>query len=168
MRRWAVGNVHTGAEIDVTHRLRALGAEVYCPQYERMTRPARCRKPKKVIKAAFPGYIFVNVETIQNMEAIDNEPDFHYFIRTDRNLSLLHDSVISDLRAMEARRVFLPTDIPGLTLLRAGDRVRVPDGAWGGRRGVVASILKDRAIITGGDFKYETDIPVLHLALEAL
>ena len=167
-RRWAVANVRTGYEIAVAHRLRSFEAEVYCPQFERMTRPARRRKPEKVVKAAYPGYIFVNVETIRNMEAVYNEPDFHYFVRNEGNLSLLRESVISDLRRLEALGVFRPTDIPGLTLLRAGDRVSVPEGIFGGMRGVVAEILKDRAIVGGGDFKIDTEIPALLLQLDSV
>lgn len=168
-RRWAVGNVHTGAEIAVAKRLEGDGLDVYCPRFEKPARPrhGRKRQQESVVKAVFPGYLFVNRDSIVNLEAIYETPDFHYFIRNDEKLSLLHDDAIDGLRALEQRGILLPTSIEALIEQFAmGDVVRVLDGPFGGMLGTVVSEDKGRVILSGYDFQIPSEMPADNLKLE--
>lgn len=166
---WAVGNVRTGAEIDVATRLRGDGLRVYCPRFEKFVRQRRWRRRKRqaVFRAVFPGYLFVRTDTIVDLEAVYDTLGFHYFIRNDDRLSLLRNDVIRDLRALERRGVLLPTSIESLfEQFVIGAVVKVLDGPFGGMLGVVDSEDQGRVIVKGYDFKFATELPAENLKLE--
>lgn len=170
-RRWAVGNVHTGSEIDVANRLQGDGMETYCPRFEKPVRRRRQwhrRERETVVKAVFPGYLFVNADTIANLEAVYETPGFHYFIRNEDRLSLLHDAAIEALKALEGRGVLIATSVRELVAqFLPGDVVRVDDdGSWSGMTGPVFSQDEGSVVVWGGDFKYPTEMPAENLKLE--
>lgn len=170
-RRWAVGNVKTGDEIGIAARLEGDGLQTYCPRFEKPVRRAwhqRKRKRETVVKAVFPGYLFVNAETIRDMEAVYETPGFHYFLRNDGCLSLLSDSVIEGLRALEGRGVLVATQIRELVAqYLPGDIVRVDGGPFGGMIGEVASQDKDRVVLMGYDFSIPSVMPAQNLKLSS-
>ena len=161
-RRWAVGNVNTGSEIKVADRLEKDGLEVYCPRFEALVRPRKYRKNREretVEKAVFPGYLFVNNDTIANLEAVYDTPGFHYFIRNEDRLSLLHDDAIDALRALEGEGVLLPTNIKALIgQFAAGDLVKVCEGSWGGMVGAVVCVDMGRVSVGGAACKHQTEV----------
>lgn len=170
-RHWAVGNVETGEEPKVAQRLKNDGLEVYLPLFEKPVRRRQWHKPRRkretVEKAVFPGYLFVDTDSITNMEAVYETPGFHYFLRNSGNLSLLPGLVIDGLRALEGRGVLVATSIRELTSqFFAGDRVRVGAGIFEGYTGWIESQDRDRVIVAGGDFTFPIELAAEDLKLE--
>lgn len=167
--RWAVGWVQTGHEIAVARRLRREGAETYCPRYECVTRRGAHRRPSKTVKAGYPGYIFVDYESIVDEEQIRDMPKFRYFLRNEGKVSLLPDSVIEGFRALERQGVFLPTSVEAMvSRFIVGDRVKIPQGIFGGWRGFVKEVVKGRVKVDRGDFKHPVEFADLHLEPESI
>lgn len=166
LRRWAVGNVHTGNEVEVIERLERDGLEVYCPRYVRKIK--RRRKVTEIEKAVFPGYLFIDDATIGNEESVYEVEGFHYFLRyPEGGKKYVRDSAIDGLRALERRGVFLPTSLDALIAkFTVGDKVKVDGGPFGGMCGTVISEAKGRAMVAGVDFKFATEIPVESLEVE--
>ncbi len=167
--RWAVGWVQTGHEIAVAGRLRRQGVDCYCPSYEVLSRRGRHRRASRTVKAGYPGYIFVDYESVVDEEKIRNTLDFHHFRRNHGKVSLLPDSVIDDIRVLERQGVFLPTSVESLvSRFIVGDRVQVPRGVFGGWRGFVKEVIKGRVKVDRGDFKHPVEFADLHLEPESV
>lgn len=170
MTRWAVGNVRTGdevgrdyrteEEIGVAVRLRGQGLRVWCPCYKATVRKWRRRRPREAVKALLPGYLFVDYDSIRDLEAVYDVPGFHYFLRSEGEVAMLPDSAVADLRALEKQGITLPSGLDVLVeRFMAGTLVKVTDGPFGGWRGLVMRDRKGQVKITGGDFKHPTEFP---------
>lgn len=170
-RRWAIGNVSTGMEFAVAKKLRKGGLELYCPYFKKPVRVrywGRKKKRETIDKAAFPGYLFVNYETVSNLESVEREtPDFHYFLRNKGRVSLLHDDQIDALRALEGKGILVATSIRELvSQFFKGDLVRVEEGAMEGYTGIVEKQQGERVVVSERDFSMPVELPAEILSLE--
>lgn len=183
-RRWGVGHVRRGmaadyedpqtssqipAEAKVAKELRQLGCDVYCPLICRTFtwRRRGKRERREIHRAVFQGYIFVDVFTVRNMEAIHALPDFHYFIMNNGRISLVRDDAIQQLKALEVRGILIPTSIERmLGHFQMGDVVRVDDGLLKGYRGTVVSEQNGRVMLNGLDFINPVEIDADDLVFE--
>lgn len=178
-RVWAVGHVSsgdetgvdgTGDETGVAARLRKQGLEVYCPRFEKPARRRHWHKRKRetVVKAIFPGYLFVRAATIADMEAVYETPGFLYFLRNQGRLSLLPDAAIDGLRALEGSGILMASTMRQLVeQFAAGDIVRVDGGPCGGMIGQVTGQDRDRVTVSGGDFAWPTELPAENLEMDS-
>ena len=163
-RRWAVGNVHTGAEIDVARQITREGATVFCPIYTFKTRrrgPGR-NEERKIECAVWPGYLLVDSTTITNEEKLRYIPDFHYFLYYPTgHKKLVSDAIVEGLRALEKSGALTPQDMETLMgRVPIGSEIRVMDGIVGGWRGIVRRVTGDYARVQGIDFKFPMDLPM--------
>lgn len=166
MTEWAVGKVQTGDEPAVEEKLRLEGCEVYCPQYTWITKSRRQPKPIKRTTAILPGYLFVNPQSIVNLETILRWPTFHYFIRFgEYDWSLLHDEALEGLRLLEACKV-LEAPEKVATPFAVGTVLRVDGGPFGGMVGKAMFVIPGRVILMGRDFTVPTDMPSEMLQLD--
>ena len=155
--RWAVACVFTGSEKAVVERLKRLGCDA---QY--LINRTRCRKgPRRreteIDRSAFPGYAFVDIHTVGNMEELRFTEGFFYFLCTKRDgrIVLLDDEQMDALHELEAKGLLNPKIIE--TVIAVGSQVRVEASAFAGLRGKVEKVDKGRARLVDGDF---TDRPV--------
>lgn len=164
MTRWAVGKTRTSHELAVASRLKREGVDCYCPSYEVLSRCGRHRRASKTVRAGYPGYIFADYDTVIDEEKVRNVPDFHHFLRNQNRVSLLPDGIIEGFRALERQGIFLPTSLESLvSRFIVGDEVKVPEGIFGGWKGYVREVIKDRVKVDGGDFTHPVEFADLHL-----
>lgn len=77
--------------------------EPYFPQYEKITRPSKCRHTVKVKKPVYPGYVFAKVDLeSEGVLGLIRTPIRAYFIRFGNMLSIVPECVIVRLRQDEA------------------------------------------------------------------
>lgn len=154
----AVANVRTGAEIAMTEWLQETGRAAYCPtaSCKGKRQPGGARET--VVKAAFPGYLFVAADTIGYADDIFRDPRFNYFLRTTpeeimagKKHGLVSDKNIGVLRTLESRGVFQPNGA-GKPRFRTGELLRVPDGVFGGMTGEVVMTEGAAVWLDGYDF----------------
>lgn len=170
-RRWVIGYVHAGAELSVVDQLGGIGIEAYCPTFTKWVRKRkwRRRETEEVERALFQGYVFADLASIANMEAVYRVPGFRYFIRNQGDLSLVSDAIMSEVRAIErmvrqksSRRRANPS-----LAFAIGQLVKVLDGACGGMVGEVAMQGKSGVTLTGYDFTIPTTLPAGNLKATA-
>lgn len=148
---WSIGCVRTGGEISLTERLSALGVSAYLPMGEKRIRKAR-KRCKTTIKApAFPGYLFLQNDTVT--DRIYEESAFHDFIRIEGERYLLPGEAIDELRAMESRDMFSDRT-PGRPRFTLGEVLRVPDGIFGAYQGRVVREQDGDVWLGGMDFTW--------------
>ena len=164
MRRWAVGNVHTGQEINVASQITREGATVFCPIYTFKTKrrgPGR-NEQREISKAVWPGYLLVDSTTITNEEKLRYIPDFHYFLfYPTGHKKLISDAIVGGLRALEKSGALTPQDMETLMgRVPVGSEIRVGGGIFGGWRGIVGRVSENYARVEGGDFTFSVDLPM--------
>lgn len=164
MTPWATANVRTGRENQIASLLTQRGRETYFPITTAWRRPRFKRKPMAVQTAAMPGYLFIRYDTIGNLEELRIMENFQDLlrIRATGQPALLPDSDIQWIKDnLEAPEEALRASVTRFGLF---DRVRVPEGPWGGMRGVVTGIEKAKVWVDGIDFKKPVLFPVLLLS----
>ena len=162
-RVWAACKVYTGKEVEMALRLGAMGHEAFCPTYKRTIRPVRKRKAYEKISGMHAGYVYLNISTVENLEEIYREPDFHYFVRFGDKWSLIAESMIEAMVAQAARGMFEPSSVKAPLSFKIGDKVRVREGPFGGLRGEVAAIIGGRITVMEGDFTKPVEFPAEQL-----
>lgn len=169
-RVWAACRVHTGREVEITQRLSDMGHEVYCPTFLKTVRkrPWRLRETVEVIRGAFAGYMFLDVRSVTDLEKIYREPDFHYFVRFGDKWALLNDEAIIGIRELETDGALLPRLRAATTDLEVGDDIKVCYGPFGGLKGKVVAVLRNRVWVKGGDFTIPVEFQGLHLRVESV
>ena len=160
-RRWAVANVFTGAELRVVKRLEKLGCEVWCPTCTVTRRVGPRRREESFERASFDSYLFVNFETVGDLEAVYFTEDFIYFVRSgEGRISLLADDEMAALRDLEAKGLLTPKIAEMLVKhFAAGDWVRAEASAFAGMHGIVEAVEKGRARVGQGDFEKPVWLP---------
>ena len=146
---WAIGCIRTTAEESLAERLSDRGMVVYLPMGQTRIRKARKRCKTTISVPAFPGYIFIENDSVT--DRIYDEPGFYDFIRLEGKRYLLGEDTISEVRAMEGRNMF-SSDKPGRPRFTIGEVLRVPDGIFGGMVGIVQDISGSDVWLGGRDF----------------
>jgi transcription antitermination factor NusG len=150
---WATVRCTAGRESTLASLLTQRGREVYYPQEKHWRRPARKRKPVLVQVPAIVGYIFMLKSSIGNAEELRAmENFFHFLTMPSGELKLLPDSDIEWMKE-HMDRAEKPSQKP-LRRFKLFERVRVPEGPFGGMCGVVTGICKRSVWVSGIDFKF--------------
>jgi hypothetical protein len=77
--------------------------EYYFPLFRKLTRPHRQRHPISVTLPVYPGYVFCRIDpNTGGVHRLISTPVRAYFIKFGRNISIVPDAVISDLRLKES------------------------------------------------------------------
>ncbi len=165
--RWAVGNIRTGRESELAMVLAQRGREVYFPIETCWRRRRWNCKSEAVEMAAMPGYLFILDSTIGDTEELYALENFRYFLRTAAgNLHMLSEDDIDWMRE-KMEKVEKPA-AASLRLFDLWQRVRVPEGPFGGMRGVVTGIMKRHVWVGGGDFPKPVLFPTLLLETDVV
>lgn len=153
-RHWAVANVFTGTELATAKRLERLGCVTWCPIVVERRRIGPRRREEEIERGAFESYLFVDYETVRDMEAVRFTEGFLYFLRTsDGRMSMLDGAEMDALRDIEARGLLTPKMARMLAHHFAeGDRVRVDASVFSGMHGIVERVEKGRARLVQRDF----------------
>jgi transcription antitermination factor NusG len=97
----------------------------YIPTYQHATRPAKYRRVILVTRPVYPGYIFVKPDlSLGEHYALTRLPTKAYFVRFGRELSMIPEYVIDELRRLESLHQLIQQD-QNDTKLHPGQRVRV-------------------------------------------
>lgn len=160
-RHWAVANVFTGTELATAKRLERLGCVTWCPIVVERRRIGPRRREEEIERGAFESYLFVDYETVRDLEAIYTTEGFIYFIRTRAGQPwLLRDVEIDVLRDIEAKGLLTPKMARMLAHHFAeGDRVRVDASVFSGMHGIVEDRKDGRVKLARGDFPKPTWLP---------
>jgi transcriptional antiterminator RfaH len=125
--RWFVAHTHAHAESKAASNLMRQGFEVYLPRYLKRRRHAR--KVDTVPAPLFPRYLFVSVDmAMQRWRSIHSTIGVGRLICNGDEPVAVPEGVVESLRRSE--------DVDGYVKLsqtprfRAGDKVRVLDGAF--------------------------------------
>jgi transcriptional antiterminator RfaH len=124
---WYVAHTHPQAEAKASSHLVRQGFEIYLPRYRRRRRHAR--KIETVAAPLFPRYVFVAVDmAIQRWRSIHSTVGIARFVCNGEQPAAVPAGIVEALRAREDAEGFVTLD--GRPKLRAGDKIRVLDGAF--------------------------------------
>lgn len=140
---WAVVNTHSHRERIALENLRLQDFHTYCPLIKRRHRHGR--RVSDVLRPLFPGYLFVQVNSIaQVWRPIVSTIGVRTLVRCGDRLSLLEDAFVRGLKAREMDGVIARP----ATSYKVGQTVRLAGGAFDG---FIATIIemddKDRLIV---------------------
>lgn len=96
---WLIGAVTTGAEKNVSQRLREAGQEVFYPKVTTVARIGNGRSLAKVEKPRYPSYLFVRAETVRFLDAVYQDSRFRGFLKVAGKVGVLHEDLIRDMKA---------------------------------------------------------------------
>jgi len=140
---WAVVNTHPHREFVAWEHLSRQAFSVYCPMVRKRIRHAR--RVRDVMRPLFPGYCFVQLDPdLHRWRPILSTLGVRTLVHFGEQLGLLKDSWIESLKSREIDGAFTP-EAP---IYRAGQRVRIVEGAF---EGVIVTILsvheRDRIVV---------------------
>ncbi len=158
---WAVAYVMAGAERTVSETMAREGCEVYLPLMVRRVRPAGCRRPTEAEAPLFPGYLFVDYETLGPPWMLHDEERFICFLGSGGEITLLCDEIIEQVRAIE--RDWAPLPEPEQPEFMLGEVVKVPAGPLAGYTGKVVRINGKRVLLDGMEFGRAMWFPAMTL-----
>jgi transcriptional antiterminator RfaH len=125
--RWFVAHTHPNAEAKATSHLNRQGFEIYFPRYLKRRRHAR--RVETVAAPLFPRYLFVAVDlAAQRWRSIYSTVGVTRLVCNGDDPTAVPDGVVEALRSREDADGFIKLDcrLP----FRAGDKIRVLDGAF--------------------------------------
>ncbi|MBL4615228.1 MAG: hypothetical protein JKY27_10200 [Magnetovibrio sp.] len=142
MKAWFVVRTKTGAEDRAAWHLNNQGFEAYLPRYRKQIRHAR--KTSTVLRAVFPGYLFVSMDLEQQRwRAINGTMGVISLVQFGEAPRPISDTVVDVIRAREEGGVVnLAPDG-----LKVGDRVRVREGAFADHEALLAEVSDDKRVI---------------------
>lgn len=125
--RWFVAHTHPHAEAKATAHLNRQGFEVYFPRYLKRRRHAR--RIETVAAPLFPRYVFVAVDlAAQRWRSIYSTVGVTRLVCHGDDPAAVPEGIIEGLRSREDTEGFVKLDRQ--SPFRAGDRIRVLDGAF--------------------------------------
>lgn len=125
--RWFVAHTHPNAEAKATLHLNRQGFEIYFPRYLKRRRHAR--RVETVAAPLFPRYVFVAVDlAAQRWRSIYSTVGVTRLVCNGEDPTPVPDGVVEALRSCEDAGGFIKLD--SRSAFRAGDKVRVLDGAF--------------------------------------
>jgi transcription antitermination factor NusG len=99
---------------------------IYIPTYKHTTRLHKHRRHITITKPVYPGYIFAQPDlTIGEHYHLTRLPTPAYFIRFGREISLIPERVIEELRRLESLHLLSPRQDQNDITLHPGQKIRV-------------------------------------------
>jgi transcription antitermination factor NusG len=155
-RHWAVGQVIGGHEVKAEQRLTLHGCAAYVPVGPRLSRPAGKRKPEVVWVPLLPGYMFLDIRTIDDWGRVHDVPWILGFLGDEGRPAVLSDPAIDQIREIEADAAVEPITDP-LTVFVIGERLRIMTGPFEGRRAFVEWFSDGRVRLQGGELLFPVE-----------
>jgi transcriptional antiterminator RfaH len=125
--RWFVAHTQPHAEAKATSHLSRQGFEIYFPRYLKRRRHAR--RVETVAAPLFPRYLFVAVDTTaQRWRSIYSTVGVARLVCNGNDPTAVPDGIVAALKDREDADGFIKLDYRAP--FRAGDKVRVLDGAF--------------------------------------
>jgi transcriptional antiterminator RfaH len=125
--RWFVAHTHPHAEGKATAHLNRQGFEIYFPRYLKRRRHAR--RTETVAAPLFPRYLFVAVDlNVQRWRSIYSTVGVTRLVCNGDGPTPLPNGIVEALKGREDANGFIKLD--SRSPFRAGDRIRVLDGAF--------------------------------------
>jgi transcriptional antiterminator RfaH len=125
--RWFVAHTQPHAEAKATSHLSRQGFEIYFPRYLKRRRHAR--RIEIVAAPLFPRYLFVAVDTTaQRWRSIYSTVGVARLVCNGNDPTAVPDGIVAALKDREDADGFIKLDYR--PPFRAGDRIRVLDGAF--------------------------------------
>jgi transcriptional antiterminator RfaH len=125
--RWFVAHTHPHAEGKATSHLSRQGFEIYFPRYLKRRRHAR--RIETVAAPLFPRYLFVAIDlNVQRWRSIYSTVGVSRLVCNADDPSPVPDGIVEALKQREDAGGFIKLD--ARPAFRAGDKIRVLDGAF--------------------------------------
>ena len=125
--RWFVAHTHPHAEGKATAHLNRQGFEIYLPRYLKRRRHAR--RIEIVAAPLFPRYLFVAINlNLQRWRSIYSTIGVSRLVCNGDDPTPVPDGVVESLKQREDTSGFIKLDCR--PRFRAGDKIRVLDGAF--------------------------------------
>jgi transcriptional antiterminator RfaH len=125
--RWFVAHTHPNAEAKATLHLNRQGFEIYFPRYLKRRRHAR--RVETVAAPLFPRYLFVAVDlAAQRWRSIYSTIGVTRLVCNGDDPTPVPDGIVEALKSREDAGGFIKLDCRAS--FRAGDKIRVLDGAF--------------------------------------
>jgi transcriptional antiterminator RfaH len=125
--RWFVAHTHPHAETKATTHLNRQGFEIYFPRYLKRRRHAR--RIETVAAPLFPRYLFVAIDlNVQRWRSIYSTVGVSRLVCNGDDPTAVPDGIVEALKTRQDLNGFIKLD--SRPPFRAGDRVRVLDGAF--------------------------------------
>jgi transcriptional antiterminator RfaH len=125
--RWFVAHTHPHAEGKATTHLNRQGFEIYFPRYLKRRRHAR--RVEIVAAPLFPRYLFVAIDlSVQRWRSIYSTVGVSRLVCNGDDPTPVPDGIVEALKQREDTNGFIKLD--SRPPFRAGDKIRVLDGAF--------------------------------------
>jgi transcriptional antiterminator RfaH len=125
--RWFVAHTHPHAEGKATTHLNRQGFEIYFPRYLKRRRHAR--RVETVAAPLFPRYLFVAIDlSVQRWRSIYSTVGVSRLVCNGDDPTPVPDGIVEALKQREDTNGFIKLD--SRPPFRAGDKIRVLDGAF--------------------------------------
>jgi transcriptional antiterminator RfaH len=125
--RWFVAHTHPHAEGKATTHLNRQGFEIYFPRYLKRRRHAR--RIETVAAPLFPRYLFVAIDlNVQRWRSIYSTVGVSRLVCNGDDPTAVPDGIVEALKQREDPNGFIKLD--SRPPFRAGDKIRVLDGAF--------------------------------------
>jgi transcriptional antiterminator RfaH len=141
--RWFVAHTHPHAEGKATSHLSRQGFEIYFPRYLKRRRHAR--RIETVAAPLFPRYLFVAIDlNVQRWRSIYSTVGVSRLVCNGDDPSPVPDGIVEALKQREDSGGFIKLD--ARPPFRAGDKIRVLDGAFSSCLGLFESMAERERI----------------------
>jgi transcriptional antiterminator RfaH len=125
--RWFVAHTHPHAEAKATVHLNRQGFDIYFPRYLKRRRHAR--RIETVVAPLFPRYLFVAIDlNVQRWRSIYSTVGVSRLVCNGDDPTAVPDGIVEELKNREDVSGFIKLD--SRPPFRAGDKIRVLDGAF--------------------------------------
>jgi len=143
--RWFVAHTHPHAEAKATAHLNRQGFDIYFPRYLKRRRHAR--RIETVASPLFPRYLFVAIDVgVQRWRSIYSTVGVSRLVCNGDDPTPVPDGIVEALRKREDANGFIKLD--SRPRFRAGDKIRVLDGAFSSCLGLFEGMAeRDRIAI---------------------
>lgn len=143
MKRWYAVQTQSCAEEKARFHLSAQGFHVYLPRFSKQRRHAR--KVETVLRALFPGYVFVELDLeVDQWRSINGTVGAIGMVRHGDKPAPIPCEIIEAIKEREDETGAVSLAPKGLT---KGDRVRVMDGAFAEHTGILQEVSDEKRVI---------------------
>jgi transcriptional antiterminator RfaH len=141
--RWFVAHTHPRAEAKATAHLNRQGFEIYFPRYLKRRRHAR--RIETVVAPLFPRYLFVAIDlNVQRWRSICSTVGVSRLVCNGDDPTPVPVGIIEALKTREDASGFIKLD--HRPRFRAGDKIRVLDGAFSSCLGLFEGMAEHERI----------------------
>lgn len=139
---WCVIQTRPNQEEKARFNLMRQGFEVYLPRYSKRRRHAR--RTEVVARPLYPRYLFSRLRPDQPWRSIHSTFGVARLVESEGRPAIINDDVVAAIREREDEHGLVVLDPLGD--LKAGDRVRITDGALAESLGLVERITDERRV----------------------